>query len=722
MSPLPCTASSARLRFIARDRLGRGLPTPFAPLTRLSAALASTGLATVLATPALAQQAPASEETTLNTVVVTASGREQAVREAPASISVITREELDAQPHATLNDVVRKLEGVSVVGGNPNENDISIRGMPGEYTLILVDGKRQNTRETMNRGTGGVQSNLIPPLEAIERIEVVRGPMSSLYGADAMGGVINIITRKVPQRWSGSLTVGGVWQQENNQGNTALGEFWVGGPIKDEVLGLQIYGKTRERREDDFYNAANATAGAYGQNDDSLTVKLSARPAANQDVALEFGRERLQYRTTPGLTSADTVPATAVLRTRHEREHWGITHNGRWDFGSSTVSLYGETGEQTQTRANGPNPVVPKLSNTVLDGVLNLPLGNSLLKLGGQYSQNRLSGVANQDAAPGGYAPNANRIQLTSWALFAENEFFFNDAFTLTTGVRLDDDERYGREWTPRVYGVYKLDPAWTLRGGVAKGFKPPTIRQSTAGYCMTTGGVAGAVPGTLCGSSDLKPETSTTQELGLRFDRDGRYASFTLFNNAFKNKVASYDTGVADPRSPGRNIYTYDNIDRVTLRGLEVGAGLPLARAWKLSGSYTFTDSKRKGGGEPAFDGSSLEGRPLDKSPRHKLSAQLDWDPSDQLGLFVGATYTGKEYWAAFRNSAARTRERSASTTFDVGGHYRLRSNLLLKFALLNVTNKMVPVDLRGRTSGLDGNWMLDEGRRLSLSLNATF
>ena len=87
-----------------------------------------------------------------------------------------------------------------------------------------------------------------------------------------------------------------------------------------------------------------------------------------------------------------------------------------------------------------------------------------------------------------------------------------------------------------------------------------------------------------------------------------------------------------------------------------------------------------------------------------------------------MGATYTGKEYWAAFRNSAARTRERSAPTTFDVGGHYRLRSNLLLKFALLNVTNKMVPVDLRGRTSGLDGNWMLDEGRRLSLSLNATF
>lgn len=171
------------------------------------------------------------EAQSLAPVVVTASQREQQIREAPASISVITRKDLEAKPYTSVTEAVKSVEGVTVVGSSPNDQDISIRGMPGEYTLILVDGKRQKTRETMNRGTGGVQSNLLPPLSAIERIEVVRGPMSSLYGADAMGGVVNIITRKVPKEWHGSVSVGGVLQQESDQGNTSHMNFWLGGPI-----------------------------------------------------------------------------------------------------------------------------------------------------------------------------------------------------------------------------------------------------------------------------------------------------------------------------------------------------------------------------------------------------------------------------------------------------------------------------------------------------------
>ncbi|WP_254615139.1 TonB-dependent receptor plug domain-containing protein [Burkholderia pyrrocinia] len=120
----------------------------------------------------------AADPAALKEIVVTASRREQAIREAPASISVISREDIDAKPYTSVAEIVANVEGVSVVGASPNDQDISIRGMPGEYTLILVDGRRQNTRETMNRGTAGVQSNLMPPLSAIERIEVVRGSRS----------------------------------------------------------------------------------------------------------------------------------------------------------------------------------------------------------------------------------------------------------------------------------------------------------------------------------------------------------------------------------------------------------------------------------------------------------------------------------------------------------------------------------------------------------------
>ncbi|SMG02709.1 TonB-dependent receptor domain-containing protein [Burkholderia singularis] len=687
------------------------------------------GLSMVGASAGWAQQAPASAPVesgvALKTIVVTASQREQAIKDAPASISVITREDIAAKPYTSVAEIVSKVEGVSVVGSSPDDMDISIRGMPGEYTLILVDGRRQSTRETMNRGTGGVQGNLLPPLSAIERIEVVRGPMSSLYGADAMGGVINVITRKVPKRWGGTVTAGSVFQLESNQGDTQSADFWIGGPLKNDVLGLQVSGRALHRGEDRIYFPLSRADGASGQRIANFDVKLNAKPASNQDISLNVGREQLSYLSTPGKSTAPVSAgdvASTVVETRHVRDYWGITHNGRWGFGNSTLSLYGERGTQSQWTALAPSAVKPTLTDTVLEGKVEVPWWGerNILTAGAQHIWSRLSGAGRQDAVPKGYGVNSDSVSRNAWAIFAENDYFFNSRFTLTTGVRLDHDERYGSHVSPRAYGVYKLSPALTLRGGVSAGFKPPTLRQSTAGYCMTSGGAAGAVPGTLCGNPGLKPETSLTEELGIRYDRGESHASITLFNNLFKNKVASYDTGVADPRSPGRNIYTYDNVERVKLYGVELGAGARVAKQLKISGAYTFTQSRREGSGEKAFDGSSLNGFPLDKTPKHMFNVQVDWTPAPRLDLYANVNYTGSQYWAAFRNGARGVRERPSTTTFDIGGRYRIDKHFSVNFALLNLTNKMVPVDDRARANGLSGNWLFDQGRRVAVSLTA--
>ena len=149
--------------------------------------------------------------TQMDTVVVTASGFEQEIKNAPASISVITREQLESKPFHNLADAVADVEGVSVErGGKAGGMNISIRGLPSDYTLVLVDGKRlsQNSSGARPNGFGDVDTNFIPPMSAIDRIEVVRGPMSTLYGSDAMGGVINIITRKVAREWTGQVIAG----------------------------------------------------------------------------------------------------------------------------------------------------------------------------------------------------------------------------------------------------------------------------------------------------------------------------------------------------------------------------------------------------------------------------------------------------------------------------------------------------------------------------------
>lgn len=681
-------------------------------------------LAVALAALALAAPVRAQEAAALKTVVVTATGHEQDVKDAPASISVITREELEKKPYANLREVLNGLEGVSVVGYGASETDILMRGMPAEYTLFLVDGKRQSTRETMNRGTSGVQSNLLPPLAAIERIEVVRGPMSSLYGSDAMGGVVNIITRKVPAQWSGSLALGHVWQSRDYLGDARTAEFWLGGPIKEDVLGISVQGKSFKRDEDDYFvqppgAQSAAVYGALAQKDESLSVRLAAKPTANQDVSLEVGRAELTLKSSTAY--ARNNPAALAPEAEHARDWWAATHEGRWGNGvRSTLALQREAGTQTKRDGAGAIlPGTPEIVNTVLDGLLSLPLGDNLLKVGAQFMRNELTGIS-REAVIAGYPVNTDSASLDSHALFVEDEFFATEHLTLTAGLRMDDDDRYGQHWTPRVYGVYRLDPHWTLRGGVAQGFKAPTIRQSTAGYCMTTG--ATAVRGTLCGNPDLKAETSTSGELGVRFDAEGRSFSATLFDSTFKNKVSSYDTGQPDPLMPaGYNIFIYDNIDEVKLRGLELGAETRFARVWKITGHYTYTDSQRQGG-EPAFNGSSLKGYPLDKTPEHVFNVQLDWSLSDALNFYARANHVGKQYWAAFRNGAMGVRERPASTTLDVGGNYAINKSLNVKFAVLNVTDKVIAVDERGRTQGLNGNWMLDEGRRLAVSLNASF
>ena len=151
-----------------------------------------TPLATLIVA-ALASQAHASQN---EVMVITASGFQQKIEDSAASISVVTREQLEKRAYRDVTDALKDVPGVVITGGG-SSSDISIRGMGAKYTLMLVDGKRVDSRGTRPNSDGpGIEQGWLPPLQAIERIEVVRGPMSSRYGSDAMGGVINVITRK----------------------------------------------------------------------------------------------------------------------------------------------------------------------------------------------------------------------------------------------------------------------------------------------------------------------------------------------------------------------------------------------------------------------------------------------------------------------------------------------------------------------------------------------
>src|SRR5690625_873520 len=162
------------------------ITTPL-PFTRTALALAIT--AAMTGNSAMAQEAER-----LEPVVVTAAGYEQALRDAPASISVISGEELSKQSYSDITDAMDNIPGVYVTGGG-GSRDISIRGMSKAYTLYMVDGRPISDGRSVNTNANDQSKQItLPTISMIERIEVIRGPMSSLYGYQAMCAVVNIIT------------------------------------------------------------------------------------------------------------------------------------------------------------------------------------------------------------------------------------------------------------------------------------------------------------------------------------------------------------------------------------------------------------------------------------------------------------------------------------------------------------------------------------------------
>ncbi|MCB5426403.1 TonB-dependent receptor [Altererythrobacter sp. CC-YST694] len=325
-------------------------------------------------------------------IVVTAAGFEQKITDAPASISVVTAEELQQRPYTTLIDAVRYLEGVDVgeTSDKTGQRTISIRGMGSDYTLVLIDGRRQNNHgDIYPNSFGGNQFNHIPPLDSIEQIEVIRGPASTLYGADALGGVINIITKKALDRWSGSATIGRSFQEDTAFGDDMTFDANISGPLVANLLSVKLRGSLYKRypSEPDFAPVTDPAGVSHvrglGFGGGGKTVRntnrniggsLNFTPADNQSFIFDIDYSRQEYDNTP-ITDPDTGVTTYPLGTLDgiasiwrasggvvqprvgytekqvfDRLNWAVTHNGDWGFGRSFVSLaYVKTNNKGRT-------------------------------------------------------------------------------------------------------------------------------------------------------------------------------------------------------------------------------------------------------------------------------------------------------------------------------------------------------------------------------------
>lgn len=301
---------------------------------------------------------PAMADDNEDVMVVTASAIEQSIKNAPASISVITADDLEKNVGKTATDLADVLEQVAGVSKSINTDvgsGIQIRGMPAQYTLLLVDGRRIGS----SNGTKSTQQNYFNdinwiPLESIECIEIVRGPMSSLYGSDAMGGVVNIITKKNKDVWSGALTVGTRQPQDSDTGDTTTYTTSFGGPLGNG-FNLRLNGSWNKRNSDTSETGALRWGGGQeGRKTYNYGGELSWD--INDNHQLTTG---ILKGTEVGIEGYSSDGSLIGLRgpDRIERESYFIDYKGLYNFGNAKISAY---------------PGI-KATDTIIEGSINIP-------------------------------------------------------------------------------------------------------------------------------------------------------------------------------------------------------------------------------------------------------------------------------------------------------------------------------------------------------------
>jgi outer membrane receptor for ferrienterochelin and colicins len=252
----------------------------------------------------------------------------------------------------SIEDALRGIEGINVRpldarDGKTGNQSISLRGLPREYTLILIDGVRQNPMGNITPNSfNDSQSVFIPAVAAIERIEVIRGPMSTLYGSDALGGVVNIVTRKPGTEWGGSATANRTFQTDSDFGDKSVLELYASGPVVADTLSLQLYGRFFDRQGSDiripgvsYPRQVTDDTPTMGQNpvpaeNYTLGGKLLFTPDAQNDLFLDFNSAR----------GTSTNRRTAVT----PRAVWtraGAT--GTWCWATSRVTACSTSGRHT---------------------------------------------------------------------------------------------------------------------------------------------------------------------------------------------------------------------------------------------------------------------------------------------------------------------------------------------------------------------------------------
>lgn len=660
-----------------------------------------------------------SETYQLEPVVVTASGYAEPQAAAPASMQVIPRAELQKNACTDLRQALSGIEGIDTLGstGRFDTPAISIRGLDDSYTLLLVDGTPINgpgIAGGLMRSFNQLAATSLPPLADVERIEIVRGPMSTRYGSDAIGGVINIVTRKIPDKFHGTIQISNTFETSPGKANTQSYSFTTSTPIAPEKTGMKLYGQLLqhgpsrygiEHEPRDYQNGSIGTQFSFTPTKtDTYTLTIDY----GQNTRTGDFAQAMQF-TSPFGTTIDANPRGGIEqrfnRTRLVLNAENKTRTGTFTNKFSYLHNQMQLDAALHTTVN-PLPIATVTmaadsNNRVKNDLFTYDTqyltrrANHTLTLGGQFQREKIDYHLQRTLSPQSMSFLFPELQAfatpmiesmaaqkssndngsstrDTYALFAEDTWQINDRLNCTYGLRYTKPDSYSDNLSPRAYLVYKASDYLTVKGGITTGYKAPTILQaSPTDLHINAGNII------YRGNTDLSPEKSTAEEIGLYYENQHHTSGhLTFFHTDFRNKIELSDSFFTPA---GDEVRQYENIGRARIYGFELGTRFSLGKNLTSSINETFILSR-------ILDGPKT-GSPLHSTPKHALNLQLDWTP-----------HPGTDIWfqGQYRTGVYRTKQATGlSTTYspfflaNLGVTQKLPHGLSLHFAINNLLDR---------------------------------
>ncbi|MCX0339962.1 TonB-dependent siderophore receptor [Acinetobacter radioresistens] len=613
----------------------------------------------------------------LETMVLTA---EEQVKQS-LGVSIITEEDLNKLPVTNdISEYVRRMPGVNLTGNSAtgqrgNNRQIDIRGMGPENTLILIDGKPVNSRNSVRYGWRGERdtrgdSNWVP-VNAIESIEVLRGPAAARYGSGAMGGVVNIKTKKVSNELHGSIETYTNQPENSKEGDTNRVSVNLSGPIIQDVLSYRIYGNYNKTDNDapDINPVVGSNgyraAGREGVENKDINARLAWKMTDHQHLLFDIGSGRQGNLYAGDSQNSNLDPTTNDILSQLfgketntlYRDNYALTHEGEWSWGDSKLiaqfdrtknkRLPEGTAGASEGRINSLEDRVTSTLDTLrFNGEVTVPLELYVpqnLTIGVEWVEDDFSDEENTKQGEGSYGENlttGDRSKMKSRIAsgYLENNMKITDATDMVVGIRFDDHNRSGSNWSPSLNLSHKLGDYFTLKGGIAKAYKAPNLYQNAEGYLLGTKGNGCPIGLSQCvlqGNANLKPETSINKEIGFEFQKDIVNASLAWFRNDYEDKITSGDevTQQVVIGDTTYNVLQWTNIPKALIQGLEGSISLDWGDVtWTNNFTY-MTDSVNK-----------KTGNPLSVVPNYTINSIFNYDITDAWDVNFVYTQYGRQ------------------------------------------------------------------------------